>query len=76
MVQITTSLSPTKAIAIDEANSTTTYIGMGKVGSATSAAVWQIRRITKSGTVTVFEFADSNDLYDNIWDNRASLSYG
>ena len=76
MAYLITSFSPTKAIAIDEVSGNVTYIGMAKVGSATSDAVWQIRRITKSGTVTLFEFTDSDERFDNIWDNRASLSYG
>jgi len=77
MAYLITSLSPTKAIAIDEASGTTTYIGMAKVGTGTDEAKWQIRRITKSGTVTLFEFADSNDLYDNVWDDRATtIVYG
>jgi hypothetical protein len=51
---------------------------MAKVGTATSAARWQIRRITKSGSTTIFEYADSNDRFDNVWDDRASLgiTYG
>ncbi len=76
MAYLITTISPTRAIAIDEVGGGVTYIGMGKVGTATDAAQWQIRRITKSGTVTVFEFSDSNDRFDNIWDDRASLNYG
>ncbi len=76
MAYLITSFSPTKAIAIDEVDSDTTYIGVAKPGTDVSDAKWQIRRITKSGTVTLFEFADSNERYDNVWDDRTSLSYG
>ena len=75
MAQIISNLSPTKALAFDEANATTTYIGTAKAGTATSDAKWQIRRITVTGNVSLFAFADSNDRYDNKWSDRTTLSY-
>ena len=51
------------------------YLGNAPINSATSAAIWSIRRISITGGSTVIEWADGNDLNDNIWDNRASLSY-
>lgn len=53
---------------------TLTYIGKAVLGSATSSAVWQIKRLdTTSGLSKLW--ADGNDNFDNIFDNRASLSY-
>ena len=53
---------------------TLTYIGNAAIGSATSAAVWQIKRLDEtSGLIKLW--ADGNANFDNIWDNRASLSY-
>jgi len=75
MAYLMTSISPTQAIAIEEVSGVT-YIGFAKPGADTSNTVWQIRRITESGSATTFELADSNDRYDNKWDDRASLSYG
>lgn len=69
------SAAPTMAIKIDEASSTVTYIGKAPVGSDGALAVWQISRFTEDGTVTVCEFADGNARFDNVWDDRASLSY-
>ncbi|MEM4409328.1 MAG: hypothetical protein QXI19_11375 [Candidatus Caldarchaeum sp.] len=61
---------------IDRASATTWYIGRAIPGSATSAAVWQIMRLTFSGgQLTALEWAGGNDLFDKIWNNRASLSY-
>jgi len=76
MAYLVTSLSPTKAIAIDDVGGGVTYIGLAKVGTDTGEEKWQIRRLTKTGTETLSEFADSDDRYDNEWDNRASLVYG
>lgn len=53
-----------------------TYRGDAPPGTASSAAAWRVRKITiaADGDVTI-EYADGNDLYDNIWDNRLALSY-
>ena len=67
---------PTNHITeIDDASSTVTYVGLADPGSATSAAVWQIKKLTTSGSVTTVTLADGNSNFDNVWDNRASLSY-
>lgn len=47
------------------------YIGKAQPGTATSAALWRIKKINDSSVL----FADSNDKFDNIWDNRVSLTY-
>jgi hypothetical protein len=60
---------------IDEVDSTTTYIGKAKTGSSTSDAVWQIKKIVKTGTVTEILFADGDENYDNKWTERETLSY-
>ena len=49
------------------------YIGKAVIGTATSAASWQVQRITQADTTIVW--ADGNASFDNIWDNYASLSY-
>lgn len=51
------------------------YLGWGQPGSATNAPLWRIQRISKTGTVTSITWADGNQNFDNIWDNRASLNY-
>lgn len=64
----------TLAVRVDEASATVTYVGDAAIGSATSGALWRVKKIdTSSGTVITW--ADGNSSFDNIWDNRASLSY-
>ena len=60
----------------DASTPTYAYLGKAQVGSATSAAVWQIQKLTFGidGDVTI-TWADGNAAFDNVWDNRASLSY-
>lgn len=64
------------AIELDVVSSTVTYLGEANPGTATSAASWRIKKLVSdpSGDLTI-TFADGNSSFDNIWDNRASLSY-
>lgn len=61
--------------AIDSVDSNIEYVGKAVPGSSTASAVWKIFRLTDSVTGTVKDYADGNDNFDNIWDNRESLSY-
>jgi hypothetical protein len=60
---------------IDEVNKNLSYVGDSEPSTATSASLWKIRRIQTIGTVTTIAYADGNSDFDNIWDNRASLTY-
>jgi hypothetical protein len=52
------------------------YIGKAAFGSAKSAAVWQIQRLVYTGdNLTDILWADGDTEFDNVWDNRAGLSY-
>lgn len=61
----------------DTTTANVTYIGKAvPTGSAiaTSSAVWQVTKIDESSG-TVITYADGGLLFNNIWDNRASLTY-
>lgn len=64
-------------VRLDDAGSGVTYVGEALPGTAASAASWRVKRITESGTPTdtVVEYADGDADFDNIWNDRASLSY-
>jgi len=51
------------------------YHGRAVPGELTSAASWQIKRWNLTGDPVVTEYADGDNSYDNVWDNRTSLSY-
>jgi len=51
------------------------YIGTAPIQSATSSPIWSVKRLSVSGGAITIEWADGNDLNDNVWDDRASLSY-
>lgn len=58
---------------VDKVSAALTYHGQAARGVDTSVAGWFITRITKSGTVTSVDLASTG--FDQIWDNRASLTY-
>lgn len=60
---------------MDEASDTVTYYGEALPGTADSAANWRIYKQTITGAVTDTKWADGDSNFDNIWDDRASLSY-
>ncbi len=59
---------------IDEADATTTYIGTADPGTAESAASWQVKKIVSTNPTSI-KFADGTSAFDNVWDDRASLTY-
>ena len=61
--------------AIDEASSTITYVGEAACGTPVSAAAWRIKRITQSGSVMLIEWANGSSNFNQIWNNRAALTY-
>lgn len=63
------------AVRIDGVGGGVTYIGKAATGASTASAVWQIQRLTESGADTTVQWADGNGSFDNVWDNRASLTY-
>lgn len=64
-----------KPLIIDSADPNNVYLGFSSAGVATSQNQWKIQKITTSGAITRTLHADGNAHYDNVWDNRASLSY-
>ena len=61
---------------VDDTSTTdVTYIGKAKIGSVTSDSLWQIKKVDESSNTTI-TWADSNSDFDNVWDNRTSLTYG
>lgn len=55
---------------------TISYVGKAVPGTATSSALWQIKRIIAAANDVTIEFAGSDDKFDNIFDDRESLTYG
>lgn len=62
------------ALKLDEVSSTLFYVGEASIAASTSSPMWRIRKIDTTTGVDV-RWADGNSYYDNVWDDRASLTY-
>ena len=60
---------------IDTTDGSVIYTGLAIMSSTTDEAVWQIKRTTISGSSIKDEWADGDINFDNIFDNRGSLTY-
>ncbi len=62
------------ALKYDSVSSTLAYLGLAAIASDPSAAVWQIKKLDLTSGVDI-KWADGDQKFDNVWDNRASLTY-
>jgi len=53
----------------------TEYLGWAICGASTASPLWRICRKTTVGSVETLEWADGDAKFDNIFDNRAALTY-
>ena len=60
-------------VEVDDAG-TYVYVGYAIPGSPTSSAVWKIKRIKTTNVVEIL-YADGDAAYNNIWNDRSSLTY-
>jgi len=60
---------------VDLTDSDNLYIGEAKPGTLTSQSLWRIVKIEISDELISILYADGDDLFDNKWDDRTSLTY-
>jgi hypothetical protein len=58
----------------DTTTANATYVGIAPIGTAAGTALWQIKKIDETSGM-IITWADANSNFDNIWNNRASLTY-
>lgn len=74
-VSSVTSIDTTYSLRLDEPSSTELYVGEASIGANESAPVWRIKKLVTVGMTISILWADGNQFFDNIWDNRLLLSY-
>jgi hypothetical protein len=63
------------SIRLDPASASLLYIGEAAAGQDESVAGWRIRKFETVATISSMKWADGDEKFDNIWANRAALSY-
>lgn len=74
-VSSVTPLDVTYAVRLDQVDANTLYIGEAPLGANDSEARWRISRYLTAGTVTTVMWANGDQKFDNIWNNRTSITY-
>jgi len=59
---------------VDTSGGSVIYIGQAIPGTATSASAWRIQQINTASGVQI-TYAGGLPTFQNVWDNRTSLSY-
>lgn len=60
-------------LRFDEVSSSIMYLGEGLYGALDNEAKWQIKKITITGSL--IDIKNASQGYDQIWSDRASLTY-
>ena len=63
------------ALKFDSVSATVQYKGEAIPGADVADPIWRVCKINVTGDDIDIIWADGNTRFDNIWDNRASLSY-
>ena len=60
-----------------DANGNIIYIGFAEPGSSEDKPVWAIKKIEydDKGNLAAVKWAEGNNNFDKIWNNRATYSY-
>lgn len=62
-------------VLLEDLGSGVVYVGKAVPGTAKSDAAWQLRKLyTVGGTLEVL-WADGEETFTKVWNNRASYSY-
>ena len=66
---------PALITKVDEPNATETYVGESILGTNVASTGWRIKKITIDGNVTTISYADGEETFDKIWDDRTGYTY-
>lgn len=61
-------------VRYDEVDANTAYLGQAAIDSNIAEPVWQIKRLDFT-TGVVVQWADGDDRFDNVWNDRATITY-
>lgn len=63
------------AIRVDDASTSVTYVGEASLGAPESSPIWRIKKLETIGSVFKITWADGNQAFDNVWNDRSSLTF-
>lgn len=64
-----------QALRVDDVTTpNVVYLGYAEIGADDADPVWRVKKIVTTSGADI-TWADGDDEYDNIWDDRISLTY-
>ena len=62
-------------VRLDQVSDTLFYVGKALIGKVDADANWLIIRYTQTGSILKSEYANGSEAFDQVWDDRATLTY-
>lgn len=62
-------------VLVDESNPNVIYKGFASPAAKTDEPVWAIQKISNTGDMCAYQWANGRKSFDNIWSKRTDLSY-
>lgn len=62
-------------VRLDEVSDTIFYVGKAEIGKVDSDANWLIIKYTTTGNILKSEYANGVELFNQVWNDRATLTY-
>ena len=62
-------------VRLDQVSDTLFYVGKALIGKVDADANWLIIRYTQTGSVLKSEYANGSEAFDQVWNDRATLTY-
>jgi hypothetical protein len=62
-------------VRLDQVSDTLFYVGKAEIGRLDSGPQWLIIRYTTVGNVLMSEYANGSEAFDQVWNDRATLTY-
>jgi hypothetical protein len=62
-------------VRLDQVSDTLFYVGKALIGKVDADANWLIIRYTQTGSILKSEYANGSEAFNQVWNNRATLTY-
>jgi hypothetical protein len=62
-------------VRLDQVSDTLFYVGKALIGKVDADANWLIIRYTQTGSILKSEYANGVETFNQVWNNRATLTY-
>lgn len=62
-------------VRLDQVSDTLFYVGKALIGKVDTDANWLVIRYTQTGNVLMSEYANGSEAFNQVWDDRTTLTY-